>query len=183
MNSLNNSPDTDLQRASVSVSKGFRFAKPELNEELMLAAKEAMETAKSDNIVDRCQKYLILLDNYRNELYKFRGSPEINRELKFSLPSEAVNNLRKQIRADVEKTTRERNKVELLLKSFTSISGYEAVETLNRLQYKELDDWELKAGGVKSISSSDNGRLSIQDAVELAGLLRREEYTNRLQTV
>lgn len=146
-------------------------------------AKQAVESATSENIINRCQKYLILLDDYRGELYKFRGNPEINRRLKDSLPSEAVDSLRKQIRAAVERTTREHNKIESLLKSFTAISGYEALETLNQLNYKGFSDWELKAGGVRSAEGSDDSRMSIQETVELVGLLRREEYVHRLQTV
>jgi hypothetical protein len=64
----------------------------------------------------------------------------------------------------------------MLLFSITIVSGYEAVETFNRLKYKGRNDWELGASGVKFSGGTDRDLLTIQEAVEIAGLLRREEH-------
>lgn len=149
---------------------------PKFEEEKMHEAKSALQTATSENIVERCQKYLKLLDDYRDKLYKFRGSAEINRQQKSDLSREAVHNLRKQIRSAVEKTTSERNKVEDLIKSFVAINGYEAMQTFNRLEYKGFDDWTLKAGGLRFGGGTEADVLTVQEAVATASLLRREEY-------
>ena len=37
-------------------------------------------------------------------------------------------------------------------------------------------DWELRASGVKFSGGTFRDLLTIQEAVEIAGLLRREEY-------
>jgi hypothetical protein len=80
----------------------------------------------------------------------------------------------------IEKTTRERNETEALLFSFTSVSGYEAVETFNRHKYKGYDDWQLRAGGVVRFSGDITGeRMSVQEAVDTASVLRREEHIAR----
>ena len=143
------------------------------------SAKLEVEAGTPENIIERCQRYLKLLDEYRDEMYKYRGNPEINRQQKSSLSPEAVDILRKQIRAAVEKTTREHNKIEALLKSFTAISGYDALETFNRCQYKGFSNWELKAGGLKFEGGGETDKISIQEAVATASLLRRAEYLNR----
>lgn len=151
-------------------------------EEELRRVKESLKSATSENIVETCQKYLKLLDDYRDEMYKFRGNPEINRQQKSSLSPEAVNSLRKQIRQTVERITREHNKIEALLKSFTVISGYDALETFNGCSYKGFNNWELKAGGVKFGGGTEADKISVQEAVLTASLLRREQYLN-LQTV
>ena len=149
---------------------------PKFEEEKMQQAKASLQTATIENVVERCQKYLKLLDDYRDKLYKFRGSAEINRQQKTDLSIEAVHILRKQIRRAVEQTTSERNKIEDLIKSFVAINGYDAAQTFNRLRYKGFDDWALKAGGVHFGAGEQSDVLSIQEAVATAGLLRREEY-------
>jgi hypothetical protein len=62
----------------------------------------------------------------------------------------------------------------MLLRSLTTVSGYEAVEMLNRQHYEGCSDWELRASGVKSTSSALD-LMTIQEAVDIAGLLRRDE--------
>lgn len=156
---------------------------PAFEHEKMREAKFSLQTATIENIVERCQKYLRLLDDYRDNLYKFRGSPEINRRQKNQLSPEAVNDLRKQIRAAVEKTTSERNKIEDLIKSFVAINGYDAAQTLNRFEYKGFDDWVLKAGGVRFGGGAETDVLTIQEAVATASLLRRKDYITRQVSV
>lgn len=150
--------------------------------EQLLLARQSLDTATGETIVECCQNYLKRLEDYRDELYKFRGSPGINRQQKAELPREAVDALRKEVRRAVEKTTKERNKIEDLLKSFVAISGYEALETFNRLNYKGFSDWELKAGGVRFAGGAETDKISVQDAVQTASQLRREEFVEQ-QTV
>ena len=142
-------------------------------------ARHALDNATSDNIVGLCKQYLALLAEYRAELYKLPDALGVNQ---WSGPFlwEDVDNARKAIRAAIEKTTRERNGTEALLLSFTSVSGYEAVETFNRQKYKGYTDWELRAGGVVRFSGDIAGeRMAVQEAVDTASLLRREEHIAR----
>ena len=75
------------------------------------------------------------------------------------------------VRAAIESITRERNEIEALLLSFTSVSGYEAVETLNRRKYKGDGDWELRAGKAAGcIGDFTDGRMTVLEAVDIAGL-------------
>jgi hypothetical protein len=147
---------------------------PELEENLR-RNKLAVEQAGCENVVELCRKYLRLLTEYRDELYKFRGTPEIN-SYQGDLSKEKVDRLRKEIRFAVTSATEERNRIEALVKSFTVISGYEAIETLNRQKYKGHGSWNLKAGGVKFGDEADADKMTVLEAVETAGKLRREEY-------
>lgn len=144
--------------------------------ENLLNAEYDLNRANSGNIVEHCRNYLLLLTEYREELYKLRGTPEVNLQQSSTLARELTEQVRKAIRSAVEITTRERNQTESLLKSFTSISGYEAIETFNQLKYKGADNWELRAGGARHKNSADAELMTIQEVVETAGLLRREAY-------
>jgi hypothetical protein len=148
--------------------------------ENLLNAESALNKADCDNIIELCRKYLLVLNNYRDELSKLRGAPEISFQTSSSLARELTEQVRKAIRSAIEITTRERNQIESLLNSFTAISGYEAVDTFNHLQYRGFDNWELQASGVRSKTNSAEEIMTIQDAVKTAGLLRREAYiTNK----
>jgi hypothetical protein len=148
--------------------------------ENLLNAESALNKADIDNIIELCRKYLVVLNNYRDELSKLRGAPEISFQASSSLARELTEQVRKAIRSAIEITTRERNQIEALLNSFTAISGYEAVDTFNHLQYQGFDNWELQASGVRSKNNPVDELMTIQDAVETAGLLRREAYiTNK----
>ena len=144
-------------------------------EEALQKARHAIDGATTENIIALCQKYLALLDEYRSELYKFPGIPGINLRAGSSSSQEDIDKIRKTIRLAIEHTTQERHTTEALLRSFTAVSGYEAEEVFNRRKYKGRDDWKLSAGGVTSCGSTDE-RMSIQEAVDTASLLRREEY-------
>lgn len=146
-----------------------------LNDNL-LQAEQAMKKATCDNIIELCENYLLLLNEYRDELYKFRGTPEINLQESSPLARELIDQTRKAIRSAVEMTTRERNEIERLLDSFTLISGYDAVKTFNQLEYKGFSEWELRANEVRLKTDINNERLTLQEAVETASLLRREAY-------
>jgi hypothetical protein len=64
----------------------------------------------------------------------------------------------------------------VLLLSFTTVSGYEAVETFNERNYEGHDDWEVRASGVGFHGGDSNDLMTIQEAVDLASLLRRKDY-------
>jgi hypothetical protein len=139
-------------------------------------ARHALEGAASENLIELCKQYLALLAEYRVELYKLPDTHGINSLSEQPLLSEDMDKTRRAVRLAIENTTRERNRTAALLRSFTAVSGYEAVATLNSQKFKGHDDWELRAGGVKFSGGLDGDRMTIQEAVETASLLRREEY-------
>ncbi|HEV2913764.1 MAG TPA: hypothetical protein VGX92_10845 [Pyrinomonadaceae bacterium] len=139
-------------------------------------ARHALESATGENISEFCKQYLALLAEYRSELYKLPGTPGINLWSESPLSSEDIDKTRKAVRVAIEKTTQERNRTAALLRSLTAVSGYEAVETLNRRKYKGHDNWELRAGGVGFSGGGDGDRMTIQEAVETTSMVRREEY-------
>jgi len=148
-------------------------------EERRQSARLALDSATSDNVVALCQQYLALLAEYRAELFKLPHALGLHQWAGVFV-WEDICNIRKAIRAAIESVTRERNGTEALLLSFTSVSGYEAVETLNRQKFKGHDDWELRAGGVARHTGELAGeRLTVLEAVNLARLLRREEHVAR----
>jgi hypothetical protein len=144
-------------------------------EEKLRKAKLALDGATSESIVELCKQYLALLAEYRAELYKLPNTLELNSRARSSSSREDVDETRKEVRTAIEHTTQERNRVGALIISFTAVSGYEATATLNRLKYKGHDNWELRAGGVRW-GDSTNRRMTVQEAVEVASLLRREEH-------
>lgn len=148
---------------------------PRLEEKLQ-QARHALDRATSENIIGLCRQYLALLAEYRGELYKLPNTAGINLRAGPSLSSEEVENTRQAVRVAIDHITHERNRTEALLRSFTTVSGYEAVEILNSREYKGHNDWELRAGGVRFSGGTDGDRISIQEAVDTASLLRREGY-------
>lgn len=151
--------------------------------ENLLQAERALKKATCDNIIELCEKYLLRLNEYRDELYKFRGTPEINLQASSSFARELVDQTRKAIRSAIETTARERNEIESLLRSFTAISGYDAVKTFNQLEYKGFSEWELRANQVRLKTDTNNEHFTIQEAVETASLLRRQAYVDYKTTV
>jgi hypothetical protein len=146
--------------------------------ENLLNAETALNRANSGDIIELCRKYLLLLTEYRDELYKLRSLPEINQQQTSPLARELTEQVRKAIRSAVEITTRERNQTEHLLQTLTAISGYEAAETFNFLKYKGFDNWEMRSGGVR-VKGDNDELMTIQEAVEKASFLRCEEYVTR----
>ena len=147
---------------------------PQLDQRLQ-ASKQAVNRATSESIVKECKEYLALLAEYRSRLYELQVTPGPSQQSASPSLTEEVPD-RKTIREAIEKTTRERNRTQLLLLSFTTVSGYEAVEIFNRRNYGSHDDWELRASGVKFRGGNNGDLMTIQEAVDLAGLLRREDY-------
>jgi hypothetical protein len=147
---------------------------PQLEQRLQ-ASKHDLNRATSQSIVEQCKQYLELLAEYRSRLYELEAIPNIGQQsASSSLAEEGPD--RKTIREAIERTTRERNRTQLLLLSFTTVSGYEAVEIFNQRKYEGHDDWELRASGVKFRGGDDSDLMTIQEAVNLAGLLRREDH-------
>jgi hypothetical protein len=147
---------------------------PQLEQKLH-ASKKAVNSATSESIVKQCKEYLALLADYRSQLYELQGTPGVNQQSASPSVTEEVPD-RQTIREAIESTTQERNRTELLLLSFTTVSGYEAVEILNRRNYGGHDDWELRASGVKFRGGDDNDLMTVQEAADLASLLRREDH-------
>lgn len=147
---------------------------PELETKLRQARYD-LNRATSENIVVLCQQYLALLAEYRNQLYENKNTFRVGPQPADAPSPECFDDAKKAVRAAIEKTTQERNRTELLLLSFTTVSAYEAVEIFNRRKYEGHDDWELRASGVKFHGGTGQDLMTIQEAVELAGLLRREE--------
>jgi len=145
---------------------------PQLEQKLQ-ASKKAIDRATSESIVKQCQEYLALLAEYRSQLYELQ--PGLNQKSASPSLSEEVPD-RKTIREAIERTTQERNRTQLLLLSFTTVSGYEAVEIFNRRNYGGHDDWELRASGVKFRGGDNSDLMTVQEAVDLASLLRREDH-------
>lgn len=145
-------------------------------EEKLRNATLALERATSENIIELCKQYLTLLAEYRAELYKLPDTLELNPRSKSSAALEEIEEARRAVRTAIERTTRERNRAEALLLSFTTISGYGAVETFNSQKYKGRDDWHLSAGKVSTSDGAGTRSMTMQEAVEAASLLRREQY-------
>ena len=145
---------------------------PELEKKLQ-ASKLAVNRATRETIIEQCKAYLGILAEYRSRLYELEV-PGIGKQSVSTLTEDALE--RKAIREAIETTTHERNRTQVLLLSFTTVSGYEAVEIFNRQKYKGHVDWELGASGVKPSGSSGRDLMTIQQAVEAASLLRREEH-------
>ena len=148
---------------------------PQLEQKLD-QARQALKLATSENLVELCKKYLALLAEYRSQLFELQGTPGIQQPLASASRLEDIGDTRKAIRAAIENTTQERNRTELLLLSFTTVSGYQAVEVFNRRRYVGRDDWVLRASGLRSAGSSGDDVMTVQEAVDIASLLRREEY-------
>jgi len=144
-------------------------------EEKLNHARHALKRASVENIIDRCKRYLALLAQYRSQLFELNGTSDARLPpASSSTPKQLV--ARKAIRAAIENTTRERNRTEMLLLSITTVSAYEAVEIFNTRKFAGQTDWELRGSGVKSTGSATAELLTIQEAVDIAGILRRQEH-------
>ena len=145
---------------------------PELEEKIQTSM-QALYTANSNNILDRCKDYLGILGEYRLKLHELRGEPGPE-SLGSRMPQSAEG--RKALRKAIETTTLERNRTQILILSFTTVSGYEAVDIFNARKYEGHEDWELRASGIKFQGGNDVDLMTIQEAVDLASLLRREDF-------
>ena len=152
---------------------------PELEEQLQ-KSKHALHRATSQNIIEHCKNHLALLANYRSKLYELQETIGLDQASASTMVRQVPE--RKAIREAIETTTNERNRTQVLLLSFTTVSGYEAVEIFNERKYEGHEDWELRSSGVKFPGGGDGDLMTIQEAVDLASLLRREDYLVNRQT-
>jgi hypothetical protein len=146
---------------------------PELEQKLA-ASKLAVNRATSGTIIGQCRAHLALLAEYRSRLYELEV-PGVRQESASTGLTEDVLD-RKAIREAIETTTHERNRTQVLLLSFTTVSGYEAVEIFNERKYQGHEDWELQASGVRFRGRDNSNLMTIREAVDLASLLRRDDY-------
>lgn len=147
-----------------------------INEDV-LKAELALEKASADNVIELGKTYLGQLKEYREQLHQLGGIPEISFATQQSkLGRELIEQSRKAVRSAIEVTTNERNRVESLVESFTLINGWDAAATFNRLRHKDSTDWELAGSEVRIATNGE--RMSVTEAVETAGRLRREAYIN-----
>jgi hypothetical protein len=146
------------------------------SEKKLQHARRALNRATSENIVELCKQYLTLLAEYRSQLYELKRVPGIRQPSASRSSREDLVDTRKDIRVAIETTTQERNRTQLILFSCTTVSAYEAVEIFNQRKYEGHEDWELRASGVKFRGGTGRDLMTIQEAVELAGLLRREDH-------
>lgn len=143
--------------------------------EKLTNAKFALNNASTVNILELCEVYLQLLNEYCDDLDQIK-SPEIALYQSSPLARQLNEQTGKAIQIEFELTTRERNKIDSLLKSFTTITGFDAVQTFNQLEYKGFTEWELRANEVR-LKNDDNGeKMSVPEAIEIAGILRRKAY-------
>lgn len=147
-----------------------------LLEENLHRAKHAFKEAKSENIIGICEKYLKLLNGFRAELHKFRGKIEINLQQSDAALFEEVIEKRREIHTAIMHTIQELNETNALLSWLTSHSGFETIETFNRLNYKGQNNWECRGGKVRFTTGCDADQITIQEAVDIAIKLRCEEF-------
>lgn len=143
-----------------------------INEDVASAERD-LDKANSENIIEICRENLRILAAYRKQLLGLRDIPELNMEMGSALSRELIVQSRNAVRAAIESTVSTQNLTEELLNSFILINGIEAADTFNRLAYRGSDKWELQGG---SVTAPGQDKISIADAVETAGQLRREAY-------
>ena len=146
---------------------------PELEQKLA-ASKLAVNRATSGTLIAKCRAHLALLAEYRSRLYELEVPGVRQESASTGLTKEVID--RKAIREAIETTTHERNRTQVLLLSFTTVSGYEAVEIFNERKYQGHEDWELQASGVRFRGADNSNLMTIREAVDLASLLRRDDY-------
>jgi hypothetical protein len=144
-----------------------------INEDV-LKAEMALEHANSENIIELGRAYLVLLNEYREQLFKLGDLPEISLAQQSKLGRELVEQSRKAVRSAIEVTTGERNRVESLIEMLTLINGWDAAATFNKLRHKDSTNWELRGSQVRL--GDDGEGMNVEEAVRTAGLLRRQAY-------
>jgi hypothetical protein len=158
-----------------SKPRNMRILSLLINEDVVKAERE-FDRATSDNIDQLCREYIAVLDAYRSQLLDLRNIPEINYNENSALGRELISQSRTAVKAAIEVTVTAHYFVEALLESFTVISGWAAVETLNRLFYDGSTEWELRSGHIVSRRAEPDASIPIAEGVEVAGRLRREAY-------
>jgi hypothetical protein len=142
-------------------------------EEKISDAKRAFETATSENIIELGEQYLALLEEYHRKLLAHPGSPTGNLQPGPSSSYEEVHRIKEAVRNALDQTLQEYSRVQAILGRFTEMTLHEAMETLNSHNYKGCNNWKFGEGG---ITDGSGNVLSLQEVVDIASLLRREEH-------
>jgi len=142
----------------------------------VLSAEIALREASSENVVDECRKYLSRLMAYRYDLRQLRCLSDDALFSRSPLAGELISQARLAVRAVIETTVRETNRVEKLLEFFTDINVHQAAAVLNTCKYLESANWEASAAGVRFANGFESGQMGVDKAVKTASRLRREAY-------
>ena len=145
-------------------------------EKKVCSVRLALYGAKSENIIELFRRYLALVAESRSERYELPATLDLNPQTKTLSLRGNVNGIRKAVRVAIEHTARERHQTQALLFLSNAFSGCEAVETLNRRKYEGHDDLCLNSGEVSFTEGRGVRRITIQEAVDTASPLRREEF-------
>lgn len=137
-------------------------------------ARTALDEGTADDLIIRAERYLALLDEHLGSLRSLKGIPRSTFAAQPRFADLLIEQTRAAIRAEIESSTSEKNRIRVLLDSLLMISGWGAVETLNVQSFRNACDWNLIGTSIRSISTGAS--LTIPQAVIEAGSLRREAY-------
>jgi hypothetical protein len=149
---------------------------PQLLENKLRNAKNSISEATGDNIIEMCDKYLILLNKSRFELYKLRGEFEIVLSNAPYLEHRGANGVRKQVREECAMIMSEIRVTSILRNRLIASSSYEVTKTLNEQNYQGHDNWEFVNEKYKFDRCADSNQLTTREAVNIAVQLRCEEF-------
>jgi hypothetical protein len=150
--------------------------KRQLLEERLQHAKNSIDNATGANIIEQCDKYLILLNKLRYELYKIRGDFEIDLRSMSLTERREVEKSRKHVRAELVKIIQELNLTTVLLNKLTDSNSLEVAETLNRQNYLGHNNWEFVEGKITFDNCPAGEELDMRTAVNAAVQLRCDEF-------
>ena len=145
----------------------------------LLQAQADMRGGTPDEVLENAESYLLLIEEYLERLRGLKGIPSIGDGGESPFAIELVEQIRGAVRSSIEEVTTERNRIESLIGSFTKVSGWSAVETLNAYGFRGVCDWELIGTSVRN--ASNGADMTIQEAVVEAKRLRREAYFTPLR--
>ena len=137
-------------------------------------ARTAIEEGTPDDVVERAEKYLVLLEEHLDSLRSLKGIPQASSTAQTKFANLLIDQTRAAIRSEIEDSTSEKNRIRVLLDSLLMISGWTAVQTLNEQSYRNAFEWELIGTGVRSASAGAS--MTSPESVIEASRLRREAY-------
>jgi hypothetical protein len=137
-------------------------------------ARMGLEEGTADDVVVRAERYLVLLEEHLGALRSLKGVPQVNFAAQSKFASLLIEQIRAAIRAEIETSTSEKNRIRTLLDSLLMVSGWTAVQTLNQQEYHNACDWELIGTSIRSTAAGAS--MTIPEAVIEAVRLRREAY-------
>jgi DNA repair ATPase RecN len=148
----------------------------QLLEKRLQNAKNSIGNATGSNIIERCDRYLILLNKLRYELYKLRRDFEIDHHSISLLKRREIEKLRKQFRTELMNIIQELNQTTVLLNNLTDSSSYEVVETLNKQKYLGHNNWEFADDKFTFCGCPASEQMEFQTAMNIAIRLRCDEF-------